>query len=305
LKIKEIAMPNIDRQEVLEVLRDPYFDHHVAMHLSRQRVDVYDPEGKPPGKTKVPPLLDPSHKCDDCKDMIVAGDSGSGRELLVMHHDMIRVFRYLLHQKGIRFGAEWEQRHEEGELSRSQWVRHGGGQNYYTPAELWNLDNPRDLPLEIRSLFSYADPDYLRDVFAGVKKRVEVHAAGGSGGDANRNDGPVDKLGRFIERGVDKGSPHGEGFHNTIHEYLGAREGKSATGAEMNKLRNSLFNDHFWSLHLWIDAQYGRLLENLGEQFETSAQPPGDPMAVMAMGSSMGSMPTTASMQKAMHRRMR
>jgi hypothetical protein len=304
LKIKEIAMPRIDRQEVLEVLQNHYFDHHTAMHLSRERVDVYDPEGNPPGITKLPPLLDPSHKCEDCKDMIVEGNPGSGRELLVMHHDMIRVLRYLLQEKGVRFGADWEHSHEQGRPSRSQWVRHGDGQDCYTPAALWDLDNPKELPPEIRSLFSYADPDYLRDVFAEVKKRVEVHDAGGSGEDANRNDGPVDTLGRFIERGVEKGVPRGEGFHNTIHEYLGAREGRSATGAEMNKLRNSMFNDHFWSLHLWIDGQYGRLLENLGEEFETSPQAPGDPMAAMmqrAAGGSMGPMP----MMHPMHARMR
>ena len=64
----------------------------------------------------------------------------------------------------------------------------------------------------------------------------------------------------------------------------------SAAGAEMNKLRKSLFNDYFWSLHLWIDGQYGRLLENLGQRFETGAQAPGDPMETM---------------KKSMHDRMR
>ncbi|HMC62236.1 MAG TPA: hypothetical protein VKJ01_23780, partial [Candidatus Solibacter sp.] len=122
--------------------------------------------------------------------------------------------------------------------------------------------------------------------------------------DADRNDGPVDMLGRFIERGVEEGPPNGEGFHNTIHEYLGAREGKSATGAEMNKLRNSLYNEYFWSLHLWIDGQYGRLLENLGGKFETSPQAPGDPMAMMAAGATMGPTPMMHPMQKATHGRM-
>jgi hypothetical protein len=49
----------------------------------------------------------------------------------------------------------------------------------------------------------------------------------------------------------------------------------------MNSLRKSLFNDYFWSLHLWIDGQYGRLVENLGQEFETSREAPGDPMDAM------------------------
>src|SRR5205823_3222895 len=155
----------------------------------------------------------------------------------------------------------------------------------------------RKLPLEIRGLFNVADPDYLSDVFENVKPLVTQR----DGPDCEEPDGPVDQLGIFIERGIevpDDGEDNdseepvrgGRGFHNTIHEYLGSREGRSAAGAEMNKLRKSLFNDYFWSLHLWIDGQYGRLLENLGQRFETGAQAPGDPMDTM---------------KKSMHDRMR
>jgi len=263
-------MPKIEQEKVLTVLGDPYFGHHTDMHLSRERVKVYDPDRQPPGITEVPPLLDPSHKCDDCKDMIPAGQPGSGREFLVMHHDMIRVFRYLLNQKGIRFGVKWDRRN---------WVKDGHGPDCYAPDSLWDLDDPKKLPQEIRALFSYADKKYLEQVFRGVTALV---AAPASGGDPYRDNGPVDKLGAFIERGVPSGPPRGRGFHNTIHEYLGSREGRSATGAEMNKLRKSLFNDYFWSLHLWIDGQFGRLLENLGAPFETGPEQPGDPMADMA-----------------------
>src|SRR5260370_4256978 len=106
-------MPRTDQQAVLDVLHNQYFDRHVAMHLSRERVEVYDPDRQPPAIVSVPPLLDPRHKCEDCQKMIEAGKPGSGRELLVMHHDMIRVLRYLLlHERRIRFGGEWERHHE-------------------------------------------------------------------------------------------------------------------------------------------------------------------------------------------------
>ena len=42
----------------------------------------------------------------------------------------------------------------------------------------------------------------------------------------------------------------------------------------MNKLRNSMFNDYFWSLHLWIDGQYGRLVELGGQRLETDGLDP-------------------------------
>jgi hypothetical protein len=168
-------------------------------------------------------------------------------------------------------------------------VRDDNGGPCYAPEALWDLDDPKALPQEIRALFSYADGHYLHDVFDGVKRLVET-AGGERGEDAYRDDGPIDKLGRFIEAGAPSGPPKGRGFHNTIHECLGSREGRSATGAEMNELRHSLFNDYFWSLHLWMDGQYGRLLENLGEKFETGREEPGDPMDAM---------------QKAMHGRMK
>jgi hypothetical protein len=279
-------MPKIEQEEVLDVLRNPYFAHHVAMHLSRERVDVYDPDLRK--VISVPPLLDPRYQCEGCKPMIPAGDPGSGREFLLMHHDMIRVFRFLLDKRGIRFGAKWKHDHEHGKPSCSKWIRDCDGPNCYAPEALWNLDDLKELPTEIRALFSFADKNYLREVFAGVKERVEVNAAREKGDDPYRDDGPVDELGKFIEQRVNAGEPpNGRGFHNTIHEYLGSREGVSATGAEMNKLRNSLFNDYFWSLHLWIDGQYGRLLENLGVPFDTSALAPGDPTAAHARMHSM------------------
>ena len=64
------------------------------------------------------------------------------------------------------------------------------------------------------------------------------------------------------------------GFHDTMHAYLAAREGKAAQGAEMNKLNDSRFNDYFWSLHLWVDSQYGRLLEKLRQTFDTTPLDP-------------------------------
>jgi hypothetical protein len=251
-------MPKITNSDVLNVLKDPYFAHHTIMHLARERVPLA-------GGHEAPVILDPHVKCEECEDMIPAGKPGSGQQFLEMHHEMIRVFRKLLKDRGIELGAEWV---------NDRWVRPVLPANtaVYSPI-LWDPDQYQLLPQEIRGMFSVTDPQYLSQVFAGVHDRTRA-----DGRDA------VDQLGMFIERGVEPDEEvHGEGFHNTMHEYLGSREGKSAAGAEMNKLRNSLFNEYFWSLHLWIDAQYGRLLVHLGERFDTS---PLDPE--MAMGTKPG-----------------
>jgi hypothetical protein len=41
-----------------------------------------------------------------------------------------------------------------------------------------------------------------------------------------------------------------------------------------NKLRSSMFNEHFWSLHLWIDGHYGRLHQRCEFEFETGPLDP-------------------------------
>lgn len=257
-------MPKINDQNVIAVLKNHYFDHHTAMHLARERVEVFDPETQ--RMVEVPPIANSDHHCTDCPDMIEAGNPGSGRQFLEMHHDMLRVFRYLLQKEGLDLGVEWEP-------EKRQWVAKGPNGSY-TPV-LWDLDQPTKLPEDIRSLFGQFDADFLDAVYRGVKARRD-------GPKGNRNADPIDELGRFIERGVKKGEePDGRGFHNTIHDYLGARERKSAWGAEMNRLANSRFNDYFWSLHLWINAQYGRTLENLGQPFDWSAQPPEEPARSM------------------------
>src|SRR5947209_8931758 len=141
--------------------------------------------------------------------MIEADKAGSGREFLNINHDMIRVFDYLLNQAGINFGVKWDAKY--GKPSGSKWVRNGDGRPCYVPEALWNLDDPEDLPQEIRALFSYADSHYLKEVFAGVKARVEY---------PHMYDDPVDELGRFIERGVKSGPPGAGGFNTAIQDYL-------------------------------------------------------------------------------------
>ena len=242
-------MPKITNTDVLKVLQDPYFAHHAIMHLSRERVRLG-------GGHEAPLILDPKIKCDECKNMIPAGEPGSGAQFLEMHHELIRVFRKLLKDNGIELAAQWVNNYWSRPVLPAKTP-------VYSPT-LWDPDDYHQLPQEIRGMFSETDPQYLAEVYAGVQDRTKAEDR-----DA------VDKLGMFIERGVDPNEKvHGEGFHNTTHEYLGSREGKAAAGAEMNKLRNSLFNDYFWSLHLWIDAQYGRLLQHLNQPFETSALSP-------------------------------
>jgi hypothetical protein len=255
-------MPKITNPDVIEVLRNEYFAHHTAMHLARERVVVA-------GGHSAPLILDPKIKCDDCKDMAPAGEPGSGKQFLEMHHEMIRVFRKLLHDKGVILAPEWD---------KDSWVHKElpADTPTYSPT-LWDLNHFQNLPQEIRGMFSETDPNYLGQVFEGVQTRV--HAAAGDA---------VDKLGIFIERGVEEGKRiDGAGFHNTIHEYLGSREGKAAAGAEMNKLRNSMFNDYFWSLHFWIDAQYCRLLQYLGQPVDTSPLDPRDAMMTKPGGHAM------------------
>jgi hypothetical protein len=273
-------MPKITNTKVIEILRKPYFDQHVAMHLARERLTL--PDG-----TKLPLILPPC-MCDDCGDkgkkagaampgmadttiqdgkvagMIEAGQPGSGKQLLEMHHKMIRVFRFLVENLDppMKFLCEWS----AGPNGQYQWKRPGDPDDSSYAPQLWDLDYPDNLPHEIVGMFKVTDPEYLGLVFAGVKRLVETKVG--------KVDDAVDKLGRFIERGVKTGQPDGSGFHDTMHEYLAAREGRAAQGAEMNKLTKSRFNDYFWNLHFWIDAQYGRLLEERKEKFETSGLDP-------------------------------
>ncbi len=284
-------MPKITNPKVIDSLLNPYFDQHTAMHLARERLTL--PDG-----SKLPLILPPC-VCDNCRDgekgdaaampaaaqgaaepaaaapgmpgmagaggmpaMTEAGQPGSGRQLLEMHHEMIRVFRFLLENSKLKFLADWptDPKDPRG------WRRTSApDEGCYAP-ELWDLDDPTKLPHEIIGMLKVTDPEYLGLVFAGVKRLIKPNE--------KKVDEAVDSLGRFIEQGVKAGKPDGSGFHETIHEYLAAREGMAARGAEMNKLRNSRFNDYFWSLHLWIDAQYGRLLEKRGEKFDTSPLDP-------------------------------
>jgi hypothetical protein len=286
-------MPTITNQNVIKILQHPYFHQHTAMHLARERVTL--PDG-----TKLPLILPPC-LCDNCRDdgarsdvakppakakavmaggmtvtgmpngmvgdmiMIEAGLPGSGRQLLEMHHEMIRVFRFLQsHNKPpLRFLAEWPTDPNQPERKWSQPADPAG--SGYAP-QLWDLDNPDNLPHEVVGMLQVTDPEYLGLVFSGVKRLVETK-------DGTVNDA-VDALGRFIEQGVKTPPPDGSGFHETMHEYLAAREGRAAQGAEMNKLNNARFNDYFWSLHLWIDAHYGRLLEKRGQLFDTTELDP-------------------------------
>jgi hypothetical protein len=295
-------MPTITNPKVFEILQNPYFDQHAAMHLARERLTL------PDGKTKLPLILPPC-LCDACRDhgsqsdaakppvkgdatmtgmadngkqgaadgagmpggmagdmsMIESGLPGSGKQLLEMHHQMIRVFRFLLGHSNppLRFLADWSTDPNDPER---KWCRTAiPDEGDYAP-ELWDLDDPGKLPHEIIGMLKVTDPEYLGLAFSGVKRLVETY-------DGTVNDA-VDALGIFIEHGVKEGEPNGSGFHETIHEFLAAREGRAAVGAEMNKLNNARFNDYFWSLHLWIDAQYGRLLERRGQSFDTAELDP-------------------------------
>jgi len=242
--------------KVRKVLENEYFDHHTAMHLGRQRLVL------PNGCRK--PLFLPPHACACCNDdmqMIEAGQEGSGVQFLQMHHEMIRVFRFLLDQDDLGLLARWKDGKWEKKPSP-----HDHHEEYYEP-ELWDLDDHRNLPREIVGMLNVTDPNFLELAFAGVQQRTSPKLDISSESEVSE---AIDDLGMFIERGVNQKKDekvNGSGFHNTVHVFLGSREGKAARGAEMNRLRNSLFNDYFWSLHLWIDGQYGRLLKHCNKDF--------------------------------------
>jgi hypothetical protein len=226
------------------------------MHLARERIVLAD------GRKEQ--LLLPECACDDCEDlekMIESGEPGSGIQFLQMHHEMLRVFRYLIEEDPdgpqICFLPKWV---------GGRWC-YLDGPPY--PLELWDLDDPEGLPREIVGLFRVSDPNFLASAFDGVRVRVTRDV----------DEAAIDDLGRFIERGIDLQKtpgrqPDGSGLHNTMHEYLAAHERKAAKGAEMNKIFNSRFNEYFWAMHLWIDGQYGRLLERGGQTFDTTGLDP-------------------------------
>jgi hypothetical protein len=136
-------------------------------------------------------------------------------------------------------------------------------------------------------MFSVTDPDYLRLAFCGVEKLTKKDPDLALEGP----DGAIDRLGRFIERGVREGDPiDGSGFHDTMHEFIAAHERKAAQGAEMNKLNKSRFNDYFWSLHLWIEAHYARLLQAYGQKLDTTPLDPGT-LAMFTHAGPHGPMP--------------
>src|SRR5450432_579273 len=165
-------MPKITNPTVVEILQNPYFDQHVAMHLARERLTL--PDG-----TKLPLILPPC-MCDNCRakgkkagaamppakagagmpggmadtvmpdgtvaGMIEAGQPGSGKQLLEMHHEMIRVLRFLLEQNDppMKFLCEWS----AGPNGQYQWTGTVDAGDGYGP-QLWDLDNPDNLPHEI------------------------------------------------------------------------------------------------------------------------------------------------------------
>jgi hypothetical protein len=209
-------MPKINDPKVLEILQNGYFDHHAAMHLCREGL-----------------IPNPKDKCACCDKMIRVGTKGSGKEFLDMHHEMIRVFKFLLDKAGVT----------------------------YSPVQ-WDLDDYTKLPAEVINLFSVTGSRYLEYAFDGVHKRIQAPTPEAAS-DA------IDDLGQFIEHASKDPRVRGAGFHDTLHDYLGSKEGGFAKGAEMNKLRASMFNDYFWELHYWIDAQYQRISERWKRRFDS------------------------------------
>jgi hypothetical protein len=195
-------------------------------------------------------IPNPEDKCPCCDEMKPVGESGSGKEFLDMHNEMIRVFHFLL----------------DGDKEKPPVS--------YTPVK-WDLDDYNKLPGEIINLFSQTAPNYLAEVFDGVYKRIQASTLATAAA-------AIDDLGQFIEHPAKQPDVRGAGFHDTLHDYLGSKEGGFAKGAEMNKLRAAMYNDYFWSLHDWIDGQYQRISAKCTQPFSSK---PLDPTSTDCMTS--------------------
>ncbi|MBL8963902.1 MAG: tyrosinase family protein [Phycisphaerae bacterium] len=91
--------------------------------------------------------------------------------------------------------------------------------------------------------------------------------------------GTADQLGSFIER-TELDTSEGSNLHNLLHGLIDAKEARDHPGhpslieAGMADLSVAHYNEHFWSLHAWIDDLYAMWQRAHGQIPDQSALEP-------------------------------
>jgi hypothetical protein len=130
----------------------------------------------------------------------------------------------------------------------------------------WALDRWERFPSWLADYFAWAEPGFLRGALARTEEIIRT--------------GTADDLGNFLESTLVSEDPF-RGIHNLAHAHIAAYE-EHRFGADHPFLRDagmgspetSPHNEHFWSLHAWIDGLYSRLLRRrsvVGESGTASA----------------------------------
>ncbi|MBX3378808.1 MAG: hypothetical protein KF805_01830 [Phycisphaeraceae bacterium] len=135
----------------------------------------------------------------------------------------------------------------------------------HTPGHSYQLDEWKSLPACLESQFA---PGFLPGVLAALPALV----AGTSS----------DALGNFIERTRLDDSAYCD-VHNLSHGAIADYEIRRNPGdqrledASMTDFAQAPNNEHFWSLHYWIDCLFTTWQSNNGEVVEVSPKPPSHP----------------------------
>jgi len=121
----------------------------------------------------------------------------------------------------------------------------------------FTLDRWERFPAWLADVFAWSHPGFLPGALVRAAQIVQS--------------GTADDLGNFLESTLVSADPY-RGFHDLAHAaialYETQRYGADYPGlqdAAMNSPATSPHNEHFWSLHAWIDALYSDVLRRDGQ----------------------------------------
>ena len=124
------------------------------------------------------------------------------------------------------------------------------------PEASYELDRWKRFPSWLADFFAWSQPGFLPGALARAAEIVRS--------------GTADDLGNFLESTLVSSDPF-RGLHNIAHANIAAYEehrfgaAHPALGdAAMDSSASSPHNEHFWSLHAWIDDLYSELLRRSG-----------------------------------------
>ncbi|HET9796133.1 MAG TPA: hypothetical protein VFS34_16920 [Thermoanaerobaculia bacterium] len=122
------------------------------------------------------------------------------------------------------------------------------------------LDRWEHFPAWLADIFAWSHPGFLPGALLRASEIVRS--------------GSVDDLGNFLESTLVSGDPY-RGLHNIAHAKIALYEEHrfgaahpALRDARMDSPASSPHNEHFWSLHAWIDALYSERLARTGETTE-------------------------------------